>query len=448
MADKTALVGVRLIDGSGAEPVDDATVVVSGASIASVTVGRTVERDITAIDGSGMTLIPGIVDAHCHLGGASAPDEDGWVLESDTYQAIASVHQARAMLAHGVTSVRDISVHGPHLKRAVRDGLMDGPRIVPCWRGLSRRGGHGDASAVSDEMVRRSHPWGIVADGPEEVRRVTREIIKRGSENIKVWASGGGLHENESEDAQHYSFEELRIMVEEARYVHLPVAAHCECAPAARDAVRAGVSSVEHGEELDAETIELMARNDVSLVPTLVLLRQWFAWSGDFGGYYGRPYVPGGGELPTDRDGLIRIHHERLSANLMAAKGAGIRIGVGSDSFSTELTPFGAQTLREVHELVTAGMSEMEALVAATRAGAEILRLAGITGTVEQGKRADLVLLGSDPLDDITRVNPENMLLIMADGRVVKDGLTGGSLQATPRESVLREVTWPSRPMS
>ncbi len=423
MTERIALTGVTLIDGTGREPVERAVVVVDGSTIADV--GREVDvrlvPDTRAIDASGTTVMPGIVDGHCHLGGNSYPDEDNWVLEPDRYQAVASVAQAGAMLRHGVTSVRDISVNGTHLKKAIGDGIIDGPRIVPCWRGLSRRGGHGDAAGVSPEMVRTSHPWGIVADGPDEVRRATREIVKNGAQCIKVWASGGGLHENEPEDTQHYSLEELRIIVEEANYVRIPVAAHCECAPAARDAVRAGVWSIEHGEELDEETIELMARSGVSLNPTLTLLTQWLAWSSEFGGYYGKPYVPGGGELPADRESLIRLHHDRLSANLMAAKEAGVRIGVGSDSFCTGLTPYGEQTLNEVKALVAAGMSEMEALVAATRAGAEILRIDRVTGTVERGKSADLLVLREDPLEDIARISEENMLLVMKEGRLVKN---------------------------
>lgn len=429
MAERTALTGVTVIDGTGRDPVEAGTVVVEGTRIAAVGPQAEVNlgSETRVMDLPGATVMPGIIDAHCHLGGASYPTEDAWVLEQDTFQAIASVGQAGRMLRHGVTSARDISVNGTHLRAAIGEGLVDGPRLVPCWRGLSRRGGHGDAPNVSPEMVRTSHPWGIVADGPDEVRRAAREVIKRGARCIKVWASGGGLHENEPEDTQHYSYEELRIIVEEADYVRIPVAAHAECASAARDAVRAGVWSIEHGEDLDEETVELMVQNGVSLNPTLTLLRQWLSLSAEFGGFYGKPYVPGGGELPEDKEALLALQHERLSANLMAAKEAGVRIGVGSDSFCEEITPFGDQTLNEVKALVGAGLTASEAIVAATRSGAEILRIEDTAGTIEPGRSADLLVLRENPLEDIGRLTEPNMLLIMKEGRLVKGDLEAGA---------------------
>lgn len=432
MADAVALVGGRLIDGTGSDLVENAVVVIEGPTIVATgpAVGVKLDRDATVVDISGATIMPGVIDAHCHLGGNSHPDEDSWVLQPDRYQAIASVAQASALLHHGVTSVRDISVNGTHLQQAIGDGLVEGPHIVPCWRGLSRRGGHGDASGVPPEMVRSSHPWGIVADGVDEVRRATREVIRNGARCIKVWASGGGLSENDPEDAQHYSLDELRVIVEEANYVHLPVAAHCECRSAARDAVEAGVWSIEHGEDLDEETIDRMAGNGISLNPTLVLLMKWAGLSKDYGGHYGKPHVPGGGPVPDDKEAMLRLLHERLSANLMGARDAGVRIGVGSDSFSTDLTPYGQQTLEEVQALVGAGLSEMEALVAATRSGAEILRIDDVTGTIEHGKTADMLVLRRNPLEDITALDASEMLLIIKEGRAVKNDLLERSTTA------------------
>ncbi len=426
MTVRIALTGVRLIDGRGGDPVERAVVVIEGERIVAVGPQTEVPRepDARVVDADGATVMPGIVDAHCHLGGNSYPDETNWVLEPDRFQAIASAAQARALLHHGVTSVRDISVNGPHLRRAIEAGLVEGPRIVPCWRGLSRTGGHGDAPGLPRDLVRSSHPWGLVADGPEEVRRAVREVVKNGARCVKVWASGGGLHENEPEDLKHYSLEELRVIVEEASYVRIPVAAHCESAETARDAVEAGVWSIEHGEELDDATIARMAERGVSLVPTLTLLVQWASWSKEFGGYYGRPYVPGEEEVPKDRDATVDLLRARLAENLMRARQAGVRIGVGSDSYCTGLTPYGEQTLREVRALVEAGLTEMEAVVAATRAGAEILRIEDETGTLEPGKAADLIVLRRDPLTDISALREEEMLLVLKQGRVVKDVLS------------------------
>jgi imidazolonepropionase-like amidohydrolase len=425
MGDRLAITGATLVDGRGEDPLERAVVVVQGARIVAVGPGSEipVDRAAQVLDAPGATLMPGIIDAHCHLGGASYPDEDRWVLEDDRYQAIASVAQAREMLLHGVTSARDISVNGTRLRAAIGRGLISGPRIVPCWRGLSRRGGHGDARGVPPEMVRTSHPWGLVADGPDEVRAAVREVVKQGGQCVKVWASGGGLHENEPEDVQHYSLEELRVIVEEANYARVPVAAHCECASAARDAAEAGVWSIEHGEDLDEQTIALMVDKGISLNPTLVLLRQWLEQSSAFGGPYGKPYIPGVPDPPDDPEEIRRLHRERLSANLMAAKAAGVRIGAGSDAYCTDLTPFGLQTLHEVRALAAAGMSEMDALVAATRSGAEILRIEQLTGTVEPGKAADLLVLAANPLADIAKLARENMVLIMAGGQAVKNDL-------------------------
>ena len=425
MGDRLAITGVTLVDGRGGNPLDHAVVVVEDSMIVAAGAESEVPVDRAArmFDAAGATLMPGIIDTHCHLGGASYPDEDRWVLEDDRYQAMAAVAQARKMLQHGVTSARDISVNGTRLRTAIARGLISGPRIVPCWRGLSRRGGHGDARGVPPEMVRTSHPWGLVADGQDEVRAGVREVVKQGGQCVKVWASGGGLHENEPEDVQHYSLAELRVIVEEANYARVPVAAHCECAPAARDAAEAGVWSIEHGEDLDDETIAVMAAKGISLNPTLVLLMQWLEQSSAFGGPYGKPYIPGVAHPPDDPDELRRLLHDRLSANLMAAKAAGVRIGVGSDSYCTGLTPFGWQTLQEVHALAGAGLSEMDAIVAATRSGAEILQIEQLTGTVEPGRAADLLVLAANPLADITKLARENMVLIMKDGQTVKNDL-------------------------
>jgi imidazolonepropionase-like amidohydrolase len=135
MGERLAITGVTLVDGRGGDPLERAVVVVEDGTIAAAGAESEVpvDREARVLDAAGGVLMPGIIDAHCHLGGASHPDEDRWVLEDDRYQAIASAAQAREMLRHGVTSARDISVNGTRLRTAIDRGLISGPRIVPCW---------------------------------------------------------------------------------------------------------------------------------------------------------------------------------------------------------------------------------------------------------------------------------------------------------------------------
>jgi imidazolonepropionase-like amidohydrolase len=190
-----------------------------------------------------------------------------------------------------------------------------------------------------------------------------REVVKQGASASRSGPAAAGLHENEPEDVQHYSLAELRVIVEEANYARVPVAAHCECASAARDAAEAGVWSIEHGEDLDAETISPHGRQGNLPEPDLVLLTQWLEQSSAFGGPYGKPYIPGVRSRRTPGGTPAVAPRAASRPTLMMAKGAGIRIGAGSDAYCTGLTPFGLQTLtRRCTRWPRPGLSEMEAI--------------------------------------------------------------------------------------
>jgi imidazolonepropionase-like amidohydrolase len=410
--------GATLIDGTGADPVNNATVVVADGVIAEVRKDHAAAArgDVTVIDLEGQTLMPGIIDCHTHLGGTHTADYGSWVLEDDRQQAILSTVQLRELMMHGITSIRDISRNGIHLKWAVNKGVMPGPHIVACGPGLSRTGGHGDAWHLPTEMVQQSHPWGMLADGPEELRKAVRTLNRMGSDAVKVWATGGGMWENEPETDQHYTLEELRMIVAEATLANLPVLAHAESLAASKDAIRAGVWSIEHGEELDDECRAQMVERGIIHVPTLQLfIGPWFD-------SYEPPPRLGLADYPGET--MVEKEKYRVTQNFLASVAAGVTIAVGSDSFSSVEVPFGYSTLEEVRSMVRVGMPPLDAITAATLNGAKTLRIDDITGSVEVGKRADLVVFDADLANDMTGLSHENLRFTMHAGEVWKDKLS------------------------
>lgn len=409
--------GATVIDGTGADPIPNAVMVVCNGVITEIGPASAVPvpYDSSRVDLTGLTLMPGLIDCHTHLGGAVTANFGDWVLEPDTRQAIVSTVQMRELMRHGVTTIRDISRNGLHLKWAVRQGVMPGPRFIACGPGLSRTGGHGDAFHLPVEWVQESHPWGMIADGPEELRKAVRTLNRMGSDAVKIWATGGGMWEKELETDQHYDLDELRMIVAEANMLNMAVLAHCESVAAAKDALRAGVTTIEHGEELDDECRDMMLRQGVIHVPTLQLfLGPWFD-------SYPPPPRPG---LEGYRgETMVEKEKNRVADNFLASRDAGVTIAVGSDSFSSVDVPFGRSTLTEIWTMVDVGMSEMEALVCATRNGAKALRLENVTGTLERGKAADFIVLEGDPLKDIRALDEPNMRLIARGDQMWKTDL-------------------------
>jgi imidazolonepropionase-like amidohydrolase len=427
------LLHATVVDGLGGAPREGMAVAVEhGTIIAVVPAPEWHRRDLQEVDCRGCFVTPGLIDAHVHLAGGRAGIEDqelGVLMEPKLARAIRSVAEAQALLRRGFTSVRDISWNGLYLKRIIREGTLPGPRVIACGPGLCRTGGHGDAFQYEEEYVVRNHFWAVLADGPHEIRKWVRRLLREGADQIKVWASGGDNWANDRNRDQHYTLDELRVAVAEA---HMQkgtlVCSHAENLQSARDSVTAGVDTIEHGEELDEALCEHMAERGVILVPTLELLATWytdFAATADAPIEHLRPQV----FLHRDVDEVPDAAFGQRAArqvvdNFQMAKAKGVKIALGSDTVFTPLTPYGEYSAREFKAMVKYGMTTLEAITAATHTAAQALGMAHRIGSIEEGKAADLLVLTADPTSDPNVLyDSANVRWIFSAGRLaVEDG--------------------------
>jgi imidazolonepropionase-like amidohydrolase len=378
---------VRLIDGTG-RVWERASIRIEGERIASVgnaAAGGAEGSEI--LDLEGWTAIPGLINCHTHLCFDASPDAwAAWDGRSLTENVLVAARQAEAALQAGITTVRDLGgVDGVDLglKKAIMDGVVPGPRMLVSGQLLCMTGG-------------QAHSVGREVDGPAEARKGAREQLKAGADIIKVMATGGVLTPGVEPGSAQLTFEEMRAAIEEAEKAGKQTATHAQGTVGIKNAVRAGVDSVEHGFFLDAEAIDMMLERGTYLVPTLAALFHLLEVGPEAG-------VPAHALEKAQR--AVDAHLD----SFRRAREAGVRIGAGNDGG----TPFNPSSnlVTELELMVEAGMSPTEALDGAHRSAAELLRMEGEIGTVEQGKMADLVVLESDPLVNISAVREVRMVI-------------------------------------
>ncbi|HJT20745.1 MAG TPA: amidohydrolase family protein [Nitrospira sp.] len=402
MSQTVAVRSVRLIDGTG-QVLEKAVVTVRGERITAAGSVKhvTIPRGATIVDGRGMTVLPGLIDCHVHLSLGGEPDVVAAAeQDSPSLTALKAARYARQTLEAGITTVRDVGSRDHSifaLKRAIDEGILPGPRIVAAGLAICTIGGH--ARFIGREV-----------DGIEQVRAVAQAQIAAGAEWIKVIASGGVLTPGTSPHEAQMTVEELATAVEVARQSGKRVAAHSHGSSGMRNAVHAGVHSIEHATLLDEDTGALVKQRGCYIVPTLSALATTAASRRGCG-------VPD--SVLEKAKTMMKRHHQ----SFRAAHRNGLLIAMGTDAG----TPFNfhGDNAQELERMVALGMTPMEAIMATTVVAARLIGLDRQVGTIERGRLADLLFIDGNPLKRIEVLrNRDRILGVMKGGRFVAGPLS------------------------
>jgi len=388
-AETVAVTADHMVDVLAGKTIDKPVVVITDGRITAVGTQGTVKvpADARHIDLPGQTILPGLIDMHVHLNGDPTIGGFKGLEYTDSFWQAVGVHNAKAMLDAGFTTVRNVGspdYDDVGLKQAVEHGYIQGPRIVPATYALGATGGHCDGteglppsfSTVADPSV---------ADSPDGYRKLVRTVRKYGAEVIKICATGGVLSKSDVAGAQQMNLDELKAVVDEAHMLGLRVAAHAHGTAGINDALRAGVDTIEHASLADAESFKLAREHGA-----------WFSMD-----VYDDDYILGEGE----KNGLFKESLDKERAigrkqreTFRDAYKAGVKMVFGTDNGG--VFPAGQNAL-QFAKMVEWGMTPIDAIRSATRNAAEALSRTGDVGAIEVGRYGDIVAVTGDPVGDV-----------------------------------------------
>ena len=409
-----ALKAARLFDGKSKTLVSNGVVIVETGKIREVGSNIQIPAEAQVIDLGDATLSPGFMDAHTHLTlDYSGNYNERRLKELDkniSEMAFDCVPRARATLEAGFTTVRDVGSRATNnhdfidvaLRNAINNGTIVGPRMLVATHGIGATGGHFDPmSGFRDMLFGREPDWSDgIADGPDEIRKAVRHEVKNGADVIKAAVSGGVFSLADEVDTPQFTPAEMAALVDESHRLRKKVAVHCHGDQAAREAIAAGVDSIEHGSFLKPETLTLMKQKGTFLTPTLLateyIMSQITAY-------------PAAVQVKAKAAANARSEMFRNAVKM------GVKISFGTDA---AVFPHG-QNAKEFALMTGLGMAPIDALRSATSSDAELFGVAQKIGTLEKGKLADIVAMPGDPMTDITVT--ERVFFVMKEGNVLKN---------------------------
>lgn len=406
----------RVLDGNGGAPIEKGAVVLEDNRIRLVCQQSELPDDPTAEvyeleDG---TIMPGLIDAHVHMGWGSATAVD-WISMTPQLSMARALRDMAQLRQQGYTAFRDLGSDVLLMRPAVAEGLLDVPRIFGAGRIISQIGGHGDVyQKLSLEASQRAYSPAFIVNGVDEVRRACRINARNGADLIKIMTTGGVFSQGDKATPHsHFSQEEIRAAVEEAENMGSYVSTHAQATRGIKMALKNGVKCIEHGFYLDEECIELMVKNDCYLVPTLAIM------------HASKLYFQGKeGVLPYLKEKTEKSYEAHYRSLEMARK-ARITVGVGCDFLGD--AAFGcsySEATLELERLCVAGYTPMEVITMATKVNARLLQMEDQLGTLESGKLADVLLVDGKPDEDIRVLRrSDHVKLVIQDGRIVKNAM-------------------------
>ncbi|QMV02760.1 amidohydrolase family protein [Devosia sp. D6-9] len=404
----TLFTGGRVLDAEAGVLREGLDVLIQDGTIRAV--GQNLSADAEKIDLKGKTLMPGLIDCHVHV---VAETLNLWanIIAPTSLAALRSARVMEEALQRGFTTLRDLGGADIGLVQGVDEGLIEGPRLVICGKGLTTTGGHADLRPRTDDrptmMHERLGSMGYIVDGVDDCRKVAREMIKGGAKFIKIMANGGVSSPNDPIESIQFSRDEIRAIVEEAENAGIYVSAHVYTDAAIRRCAELGVHSLEHCNLITPETAKIAADKGCIAVPTLVAYEALHLEGKRFG--FGETEFA---KIDTVRQGGLR--------SLEIMRDAGLPMAFGSDLLGE---------LRSYHcmefELLAKVLTPAEIIRSATTIGAQLCQMEGKIGVIAEGAHADLVVVDGNPLEDITRLMSDgaHLPLIMRGGQVFKNTL-------------------------